>query len=130
MHSHLSLAARSHGGGKSGWEALAPTEMGKGGEGGEGGKGQEAASVALTGDSRLIFGILGSFSFFLSFFFFFFFCLFCYFLGCCHGIWRFAGQGSNWSCRRGPTPEPQQRRIRAASATYITAQGNAGSLTH
>jgi len=26
-------------------------------------------------------------------------------------------------------PEPQQRRIRAASATYTTAHGNAGSLT-
>ena len=29
-----------------------------------------------------------------------------------------------------PTPEPQQRGIRAASATYTTAHGNAGSLTH
>ena len=28
-------------------------------------------------------------------------------------------------CR--PMPEPQQRRIRAASATYTTAHGNAGS---
>ena len=28
-----------------------------------------------------------------------------------------------------PTPEPQQRGIRAASATYTTAHGNAGSLT-
>ena len=29
-----------------------------------------------------------------------------------------------------PMPEPQQRRIRAASATYTTAHGNARSLTH
>jgi len=29
-----------------------------------------------------------------------------------------------------PTPEPQQRGIRAASATHTTADGNAGSLTH
>ena len=28
-----------------------------------------------------------------------------------------------------PTQGPQQRRIRAASATYTTAHGNAGSLT-
>ena len=27
-------------------------------------------------------------------------------------------------------PEPQQRGIRAESATYTTAQGNAGSFTH
>ena len=29
-----------------------------------------------------------------------------------------------------PAPEPQLRRIRAASATHTTAHGNAGSLTH
>jgi len=29
-----------------------------------------------------------------------------------------------------PTPESQQRGIRATSATYTTAHGNAGSLTH
>ena len=39
--------------------------------------------------------------------------------------------GSNWSCSRQPTPQPQQRRgIPATSATYTTAHGNAGSLTH
>ena len=27
-------------------------------------------------------------------------------------------------------PQPQPRQIRAASATYITAHGNTGSLTH
>ena len=32
----------------------------------------------------------------------------------------------NQSC----IPQPQQRRIRAVSATYTTAHGNAGSLTH
>ena len=29
-----------------------------------------------------------------------------------------------------PTPQPRQRGIRAASVTYTTAQGNAGSFTH
>ena len=38
--------------------------------------------------------------------------------------------GSNQSCSLQPTPEPQQHWIRAASATYATAHGNAGSLTH
>uniref|UniRef100_A0A4X1UVP8 Uncharacterized protein n=1 Tax=Sus scrofa TaxID=9823 RepID=A0A4X1UVP8_PIG len=28
------------------------------------------------------------------------------------------------------TPQPQQHQIRASSATYTTAHGNAGSLTH
>ena len=70
-----------------------------------------------------------------SFFFFVFFfccccCCCCYFLGCSRGIWRFPGQWLNRSCSHRPTPEPQQRRIRAMSATYTTAQGNAGSLTH
>ena len=32
------------------------------------------------------------------------------------------------SCQ--PTPQPQQRQIWAMSATYTTAQGNAGSLAH
>ena len=34
------------------------------------------------------------------------------------------------SCSRRPTPEPQQRGIQAAFATYSTAHGNTGSLTH
>ena len=38
--------------------------------------------------------------------------------------------GSNQSCSHWPTPEPQQCRIWAVSASYNTAQGNAGSLTH
>ena len=56
---------------------------------------------------------------YLSFFFFFFFCLF---QGCTHGIWKFPGKGSNWSCSH--PPMPQQRQISATSATYTTAQGN------
>ena len=39
-------------------------------------------------------------------------------------------RGSNGSCCCRPTPQPQQHHIRAASATYPTAPGNAGSLTH
>ena len=93
--------------------------------------------------------VVESFSFFklwmdikfceVLFLFFFFFCLFvfscccsccCYFLGCSRGIWRFPGWGSNRSCSCRPMPESQQCRIQAASATYTTAHGNAGSLTH
>ena len=29
------------------------------------------------------------------------------FQGCPLGLWRFPGQGSNWSCSRRPTPQPQ-----------------------
>ena len=39
-------------------------------------------------------------------------------------------RGPIWSCSCQPTPQPQQRQIRATSATYTTAQGNARSLTH
>ena len=38
--------------------------------------------------------------------------------------------GSTRSCSCWPIPEPQQHQIRAASATYTTAHGNAWSLTH
>ena len=55
---------------------------------------------------------------------------FCLSQRCSCGIWRFPGQGSNGSCSRWPTPQPQQRRIWAASATYTTTHSNAGSLTH
>ena len=65
-----------------------------------------------------------------SFFFFFFFFFGLVFLELHRGIWRFPGQGSNRSCRCWPTPEPQQRQIWAISATYTTAHGNTGSLTH
>jgi len=47
-----------------------------------------------------------------------------------HSIWRFPGEESNQSCSHWPTPQPQQRQIRAMSATYTTAHGNAQSLTH
>ena len=50
-----------------------------------------------------------------------YFLSFCHFLGRSCSIWRFPGQGSNWSCSHQPMPEPQQRWIRAASATYTTA---------
>ena len=38
------------------------------------------------------------------------------------------GLGVRNGCQ--PTPQPLQRRIRATSAIYTTAHGNAGSLTH
>ena len=38
--------------------------------------------------------------------------------------------GVEWSCSRWSTPESQQLGIPATSVTYITAHGNAGSLTH
>ena len=58
------------------------------------------------------------------------FFVFCLFQGHTCGIWRFPGQGSNWSCCRRPTPEPQQRPIRALSTTYTTAHHSGGSLSH
>ena len=36
----------------------------------------------------------------------------------------------NQSCSRCPAPQPLQRQIRATSATYTTAHGNARSLIH
>ena len=41
----------------------------------------------------------------------------------------YGGSQAAWSCSCWPTPQPQQCRIRAASVTYTTAQGNPGSLT-
>ena len=58
--------------------------------------------------------------------FFFFFC----FLGPHPWYKMFPGWGSNQSCNCWPTPQPQQHRIWATSATYTTAHGNAGSSTH
>ena len=58
-------------------------------------------------------------------------CIMCYlFQGCTHSTWMFPGQGSNWSCSRWPMTQPQQQGIQASSVSYITAHGNAGSLTH
>ena len=37
---------------------------------------------------------------------------------------------SNQSCSCQPKPKPQQSQIQAVSATYTTAHGNSGSLTH
>ena len=63
---------------------------------------------------------LGSKIFYFFFLFFFFF------------LFMAAPAAYGHSQARGcrPTRHPQQRRIRAASATYTTAHGNATSLTH
>ena len=62
---------------------------------------------------------------------FLFVCLFVLsFQGRTCSIWRFPGQGSNWSCSCCSTPKPQQCQIRATTLTYTTAHGNARSLTH
>ena len=68
----------------------------------------------------------------VSFFniFIYLFMSFCYFWGHSRSIWRFPGQWSNRSCSHQPMPQPQQLGIRASSATYTIAHGNAGSLTH
>ena len=39
-------------------------------------------------------------------------------------------KGLNGTAAAGLPPEPEQRGIRAASATYTTAHGDAGSLTY
>ena len=52
------------------------------------------------------------------------------FYGCTCGIWKFPGQGSNWSCSCQLTPQPQQLRIQATSVSYATACDYTGSLTH
>ena len=52
------------------------------------------------------------------------------FQGCTCSIRMFPGQGSYWSYGCQPTPQPQPHRIRAISAIYTSAHGNAGSLTH
>ena len=70
---------------------------------------------------------------YLKFYFYF------YFIVCLFAISWATPVAYGGSQARGPigaiashraTPEPQQRGIRAASATYTTAHGNAGSLTH
>ena len=58
------------------------------------------------------------------------FLVFCPFKGHPHSIWRSPGYESNRSCSCQLTPEPQQRQIQATCATYTTAHGNTGSLTH
>ena len=49
---------------------------------------------------------------------------------CTCSIWRFPGQRSNQSCSCRPTPQPQQHQIWAASVTYGSACGIAGSFAH
>ena len=70
------------------------------------------------------------FYYYYYYYFFFFFWSFCHFLGRSHSTWRFPGWGSHRSCSRWPMPEPQQRGIRATSATYTTAHSNTRSLTY
>ena len=64
-----------------------------------------------------------------EFFFFFFF-----FFGLLRAIPTAYGgsqaRGLNRSCSWWPTPQPQQRGIQAASATYTAAHGKARSFTH
>ena len=62
----------------------------------------------------------------LAFFFFFFLI----FLGPHQWHMEVPRQGPNQSCSCRPMPQPQQHGIQATSATYTTAHGNAGSLTH
>ena len=45
-------------------------------------------------------------------------------------MWRFPGQESNENWSHRPLSQPQPHGIQGASATYTTALGNAGSLTH
>ena len=62
--------------------------------------------------------------------FIFYFFVFLPFLGPLLWHMEVSGWGVNWSCSHQPMPEPQQCRIQAMSATYTTAHGNTGSLTH
>ena len=54
----------------------------------------------------------------------------CFSYGHTCSIWKFPGQGSNWSCSGQPMPQPQQCQIQATSATYASFCSNARSLTH
>ena len=71
--------------------------------------------------ASLLFGAFGSFIFKVFFFFFFFLP----FLGPLPWHMEAPRLGVYQSCSRWPTPEPQLRRIQAASATHTTAHGNA-----
>ena len=57
------------------------------------------------------------------------FCLFvfCHFRAAPSAYGSFRARGSNQSCSRWPTPQPQQHQIPAESATYATARGNTRS---
>ena len=52
---------------------------------------------------------------------------FCFFDSLALQPWHM--EGSNGSCSRWPTPQPQQCQIQATSVTYTTAHGNARPLT-
>ena len=70
---------------------------------------------------------------FLYSFFFFFFFPFCLFVFSRTAPMAYGGsqaRGLNRSYSHQPTPQPQQRRIPAASVTYTTVHGNASSSTH
>ena len=73
--------------------------------------------------------LLGSFYlfYFIAFFFFFFFFFFRA-APSTHGSSQ--ARQSNESCSCRPTPQPQQCRIQAVTATHTTAHGNTRSLTH
>ena len=45
------------------------------------------------------------------------------------GIWKFPGQGSDWSCSFQPTPQPQHLGIQDASVIHTTAYAKDESLT-
>ena len=49
---------------------------------------------------------------------------------CTLGIWTCPRQGTNQNYSCWPMPQPQQCGILAASVSYTTAHGNAGSFTH
>ena len=59
-----------------------------------------------------------------------FFCFLLSFHSYTYGMWRSPGSGSSGSCSCRSTPQPQPRQIRATSATYTKACGNARALTH
>ena len=59
-------------------------------------------------------------------FFVLFFCFFFFFIGPHLQCMEVPGLGVNWSCSCKPMPQPLW--IQALSATYSSAQGNAGSL--
>ena len=67
-------------------------------------------------------------TFFLKLFFIFIFCLFAFSRAAPAAYGGSQARGRIRSCSHLPIPQPQQRWIRAASATYTTAHSNAGSF--
>ena len=64
------------------------------------------------------------------YFYFYFFCLFAISWAAPAAYGGSQARGLTGAVAASLKPEPQQRGIRAAFATYTTAHGNAGSLTH